>query len=376
MTVHVLHVITKGDVGGAQTHVVELATAQLAAGLRVSVVAGTGGPALERCAEAGCHTAVLEPLGRARSQIRQRDALRAFAETVMERSPDVVHAHSSNAGFVARIACRRIRVPCVYTAHGWPFQRGAALRQRVLSLAGELVAGRLGDAVICLTEAEARRARRAFVARRDRLWVIPNGLADVSPELVHHHDADAVPGVVMVARFAPPKRQRELVDVMARMADLPWTLTFVGDGPELEECARHGELALGDRVRFLGHRDDVTELLAEQDVLVLWSAYEGLPISVLEGMRAGLCCLGSDLPGMHELLGADGGLTAPDAEGLADVLRTVLTDPALRTALGAAARRRFVERFTAGAVEEHTRAVYAAVIDRARPRARAGRSTG
>lgn len=360
----VLHVITKGDVGGAQTHVVELAAAQRRAGLDVTVVAGTGGPGLDRCRDAGCAVSVVPSLGDARTQLWQRTAIRDLWGVIETSRPDIVHAHSSNAGFVARVACRRHGVPCVYTAHGWPFQRGAAWRQRVLSLVGEFVGGRLGDGVICLTEAEADRARRARVVRRGRCWVVPNGLADVSSDLVHRHGDDPV-ALVMVARFAPPKQQERLIAAAARLADADWTLTFVGDGPELESCRTGAAAALGGRVSFLGHRDDVPEILARHDALVLWSAYEGLPISILEGMRAGLCCVASDLAGVRVLFGDPScGLTARDDDELVAALRRVVTEPTVRSDLGNRARERFVRCFSADAMVAAVGEVYSSVLAR------------
>jgi glycosyltransferase involved in cell wall biosynthesis len=361
--VRVVHVITKGDVGGAQTHVAELAGAQVRAGLDVCVVAGTGGPALDRCEALGCAVSVVPTLGEARARLWQRTAMRDLGVALVDARPDVVHAHSSNAGFLARIVCRRAGIPCIYTAHGWPFQRGAAWRQRVLSFAGEFVGGRIGDGVICLTEAEAARARRARVARPDRLWVVPNGLADVPPDLVRRH-TDGPAHIVMVARFAPPKLQRELIDTLARLLDVPWTLSFVGDGPELDACRVHGTATLGDRVAFLGHRDDVASLLAEHDVLVLWSAYEGLPISILEGLRAGLCCVASDLAGVHVLFGGRAGLLARTDAELEQALRSVLADPGRRARLGAEARATFTDRFAIESVEQQVRHVYATVRGR------------
>jgi glycosyltransferase involved in cell wall biosynthesis len=361
--VRVVHVITKGDVGGAQTHVVELAAAQIGVGLQVTVVAGTAGAALDRCRSVGCDVRVVASLGEARARLGQRGALRDLEAAIVASRPDIVHAHSSNAGFLARLVCRRRKIACVYTAHGWPFQRGAAWSQRLLSFGGEFVAGHLGAGVICLTDAEAERARRARVVPADRLWVVPNGLADVADELVRR-SADSPPSVVMVARFAPPKLQREVVDVMATLTGLAWTLTFVGDGPELAACRQHAASVLGDRAAFLGHRDDVTELLAGHDTLVLWSAYEGLPISVLEGMRAGMCCVASDLPGVRELLGDDAGVVVDTSDVLRRALAALLVDPARRAALGAAARAAFVERYSISGVESRIRSIYAELIAR------------
>jgi glycosyltransferase involved in cell wall biosynthesis len=362
--VRIVHVITKGDVGGAQTHVVELTSAQIRAGHEAIVVAGTEGPAMDRCRDHGVCVVVVPSLGAARTTLWQRPALADLRRTLAELRPDVVHAHSSNGGFLARIACRREGLVCVYTAHGWPFQRGAAFRQRVLSFVGEFVAGRLGDGVICLTDAEADRARRAHVVRRGRLWVVPNGLSDVPPHLRRHH-TEGSPAFVMVARFAPPKLQRELLDVMADVRDLDWTLTFVGDGPELDACREHAERSIPDRVRFVGHRDDVPSLLAEHDVAVLWSAYEGMPISLLEGMRAGLCCLASDLPGVRALFGVPlAGVVAGSKAELATAIEDLVRNDRRRTELGDQARMRFVEAFSAEAMERAVARVYEHVITR------------
>src|SRR5690606_14412816 len=106
----------------------------------------------------------------------------------------------------------------VYTAHGWPFQKGAGWRQRLLSFGGEFVGGHIGDAVIVLTRAEFDRARRARVVPRDRLWIVPNGLADVPAAARRIGPLDARrPVLVMVARFAAPKLQHQLLDVMQEL---------------------------------------------------------------------------------------------------------------------------------------------------------------
>lgn len=359
--------ITKGDVGGAQTHVVELAAAQIAAGDDVLVVAGTDGPAMNRARELGAPVRIVPSIGDSRTRFSQRAAFRDLRDALADLRPDVVHGHSSNAGFLARLVSHRAGYVCVYTAHGWPFQRGAAWRQRVVSFVGELLAGRIGDGVICLTEAEADRARRARIVRNDRLWVIPNGLADVG-EAFRRPPVDREPGVVMVARFAPPKMQSQLIDAMTELLDLPWRLTFVGDGPELDACKVHGTLQLGERVRFEGHRDDVATVLAAHDVIVLWSRYEGMPISLLEGMRAGLCCVGSDLPGVRDLLGQPPcGLVAGDIAALVTGLRGVLGATSMIRAHGDRARLRFEHCFSSSAMQASTGLVYDALLARRRP---------
>jgi glycosyltransferase involved in cell wall biosynthesis len=242
-----------------------------------------------------------------------------------------------------------------------------------MSFTGELIAGHLGDGVICLTEAEAVRARRARVVRRHRVWVVPNGLSDVPPSQ-RSRQGGGTPALVMVARFAPPKRQLELIDVMARLDHLDWTLTFVGDGPQLDACRDHGQRLLRDRVTFLGDRDDVPQVLARHQAMVLWSTYEGMPISLLEGMRAELCCIASDLPGVRELFGVpSAGLVARSTAELAAAIEGIVSEPARRSDLARRARARYEASFSASAMERSVGAVYAEVLDlrrrvrRARP---------
>lgn len=353
--------ITRGDVGGAQTHVVELTAAQLLGGDQVAVVAGTDGPAMERARQHGVEVRIVPPLGRMRARGIPRPPLGDVRAALMDLSPDIVHGHSSHAGLVARIVARRLRVPCVYTAHGWPFQRGAPWLQRVTSYVGEFVGGHIGGAVICVSQSEADRAVRAHVVDRQRVWVIPNGVADVPPELRRTFGGGPLE-IVMVARFAPPKQQRALIDVLAGLTDLDWTVTFVGDGPRFGECAAHGARVLGERARFLGHRDDVSAVLAGSDVSILWSDYEGLPVSMIEAMRAGLCCVGSDLPGVRALLlePAVGVLAATPAD-LERELRTLFTDRSRIRELGGLARQRYVQHYSAAAMAAATRSLYEAL---------------
>jgi glycosyltransferase involved in cell wall biosynthesis len=324
---------------------------------------------MERLRAYSVPVSIVPSIAHARSNATLRRPLADVHAVLNELQPQIVHGHSSHAGLLARLAARRLHLPSVYTAHGWPFQRGASLVQRATSYVGEFAGGHIGDAVICLTEAERARALRSHVVRADRLWVVPNGLSDVAPSRVRHAGDERGAGIVMVARFAPPKLQAELISVMSTLLDLPWRLTFVGDGPELARCSEVGRRLLGDRVLFLGHRDDVEVLLADNDIAVLWSAYEGLPISLLEAMRAGLCCVGSDLPGVRTLLGRfasdpEVGLVAVSPEELAVKLRTVIGDRSARRELGVLARQRYERTYSAAAMEERTRSVYTAVLAR------------
>ena len=359
--VNIVHVITKGDVGGAQTHVAEIVSAQIASGHNVTVVAGSDGAAMDFVRSRGADVFVLERFVHSPSPRADRATVADLTSLFRRCSADVIHSHSSKGGLLARIAARRARVPVVYTAHGLPFQRGAQITQRVQSYVGELIGGRLGDAIICLTPEEATLARRGRLAPSEQILVIPNGLPDDAPTR-SAPSPGATPRLVMVARFAPPKRQRQLIDVLAGMTDLNWTITFVGDGKALADVRNHAADVVGDRAVFLGQRDDVGQLVAEHDVAVLWSGYEGMPIALMEAMRAGLACVASDLPGVRRIFGTTGGVTALDEHSLSAVLRELIADPDAVNAAGAQARERFLSEFTIDAMVSSIDDVYARVV--------------
>ena len=364
----VLHVVTKADVGGAQTYVLELATAQMASGDTVAISAGSVGVMAAEAERRGLTVMSSPHLHREIGLRSELAALRGLREQIAEFSPDVVHAHSSKAGVLVRVATRR-RVPAVYTAHGWPFQAGAPLAQRMVSWLGETLAAHWWGEVICLTDAEKALARRWRVVSPRRLHVVPNGLPDVEEHLradLRVREPGAPVVIVMVARFAPPKSQRRVLDAVTAMRPGGWRLDLVGDGPQLEECrAAATALGLDDRVRFLGHRDDVGELLLASDIGLLWSRYEGMPLALMEAMRAGLACVANDLDGTRLLL-ADGasGLLVPFEDGaLTTVLQRLVDDSDGRRGLAAAARARFENLFSIEGNERRVRQVYDSAIN-------------
>jgi glycosyltransferase involved in cell wall biosynthesis len=150
----------------------------------------------------------------------------------------------------------------------------------------------------------------------------------------------AAPLVLTVARLDAQKGIPVLLDAVASVPDAAFVVA--GDGPDRAALeARAVSLGLADRVRFLGHRRDVASLLAAADVLVLPSLYEGLPLSVLEAMIAGVPVIATAVGGTDEVVrdGETGTLVPPgDASALAAAIRRVLGDRERSSRLADAAR--------------------------------------
>jgi glycosyltransferase involved in cell wall biosynthesis len=205
--------------------------------------------------------------------------------------------------------------------------------------------------VVGISEYVRARAQRRFGLPPGRSVTIHNG---VDVLRFRPRDAERRPGplrVVVVANLIPEKGVGVLLEAIGRLREVELSLDVIGDGPEhgiLE--ARAQALGVADRVRFVGLRDDVPELLREADVAVHPARWqEALGNTVLEAMATGIPLVASRVGGIPELLadGSEGLLVTPgEPEPLAAALRRLAGDPSLRARLGAAARARVLREFT------------------------------
>jgi glycosyltransferase involved in cell wall biosynthesis len=156
------------------------------------------------------------------------------------------------------------------------------------------------------------------------------------------------PAIVMSARFARQKDQLTLIRALGllKARGLAPTLKLAGAGKASYRQAAEAEvlrLGLVGQVQFLGHHADMPGLLMSQQLFVLATHWEGMPLALVEAMAAGCACVASKVPGVEGLLDEGRtGLLVPesDAAALADAIEPLLRDPALAARLGAAARER------------------------------------
>jgi glycosyltransferase involved in cell wall biosynthesis len=355
----VLIVITLAEIGGAQTCVAQLLPT-LVRHFDVTVAAHGPGPLREAVASVGAHSIELRNV---RRSLGPRDLL-GFLELVrlMRRErPDIVHAHSSKAGVLARLAAALSRVPVIlFTAHGWAFKAEEGLRSRLYLYADRVVA-RLTTTVVCVSETERREGLAAGTCLRDSTVVIRNGV-DTGLFAARTHAPVDRPLLVSVGRLKEPKDFRTLLRAFALLRDVPFDAKIVGDGPDRAVLESEiDRLGLRGRVELTGDRDDVPAILAAADCFVLASNSEGLPLSILEAMAAGLPVVASAVGGVHELVtdNVTGFLASQgEPEALAAPLARLLRDPELRARLGAAARTDVGARFSVARVQDEHLALY------------------
>jgi glycosyltransferase involved in cell wall biosynthesis len=260
---------------------------------------------------------------------------------------DVVHSHSPLVAGVARLVARTIpaqrRPVTVSTEHNvwgnfsWP--------TRILNAATSGL-----DTRRWAVSAEVRRS----------MWRPFQPGAEVLVHGIVQSDAQPVSGTrervrrelgisddtVLAITVANLRREKDYPNHLRAASlvlqrDSSIVMIAVGQGPLVDQVgALHLELGLGERFKLLGYRTDVPDLLAASDVFVLASAFEGLPVSIMEAMAAGLPVVATSVGGVPEAV-SDGetGLLVPphDAQSLSDAIVRLTRDPCLRQRLGASA---------------------------------------
>ena len=349
----ILIVITLAETGGAQSYVAGLLPG-LGGRFDVIVAAHGDGPLREASRAAGVRFVALRHVRRPLHPIRDLLGLLELVVLMRRAAPDIVHANSSKAGVLGRLAAAAAAVPVrIFTVHGWAFSASSGVESVLYRWADRLMAP-LTTLTICVAERERASGLAARACIAERTVVIPNAV-DVRAFPQARHDGRR-PLVLSVGRLAEPKDALTLVRALAAVPAHGFSALLVGDGPDRPAVeAEVRRFGLQD-VTLAGTRDDVPELLARADVFVLSSRSEGAPLSILEAMAAGLPVVSSRVGGVPELVvdGVTGLLVPPgDPAAMAAALGRLLEDADLRRRLGAAGRERALRCFD---VRMHRRA--------------------
>jgi glycosyltransferase involved in cell wall biosynthesis len=281
----------------------------------------------------------------------------ALARTIREIAPDVVHLHSG-VWYKASLAARMAGVKAVlHTEHG----RQSPDPWLARFLDGQ--AARRTDVAVAVSDSVADILDRRVVRGRCRIRVILNGV-DTAAYAPRHADTDTLasleipPGTPVlgsIGRLEPVKGYDVMVHAFAELLAThapgePPILVLAGDGSEmgrLRELARERDVE--DRMRFLGWRDDVHELLSCFTVFTMSSHSEGTSVSLLEAMSSGVPPVVTRVGGNPEVLGPElaHALVPPDAPGaLAAAWASILPDPDRLERDAVRARERVVERYS------------------------------
>ena len=345
---HILLVTTSLMRGGAENQVVDIALGLRQRGHPVDLVTLRDPEAHEatlRDAHVPVHSLHMQ---RGRPDPR---ALLRYARLVRRLKPDVVHAHMVHANLLARLARPLAPTPVlISTAHN--VDEGPRWRELAYRLTDPL-----GTLTTNVAQAGVDRFIRVGATPAHRIEAIPNGLdlnrwapnPDTRNRLRQELGLGDTFTWLAVGRLEPQKDLPNLLHAAMQAPDgdapaRPHTILIVGEGPlrtDLETLARNLD-PNGHALRFLGPRSDVPDLMQAVDGYLLSSAWEGLPLVLLEAAAAGLPIVATDVGGVREIVRTEAmGLVVPpgDPTALAHAMHHVeRTDPKRRTAMGRTGR--------------------------------------
>ena len=344
----ILHVTQPTD-GGVGRVVALLVRDQVGRGCHVSV-ASPPGPLAEEIEAEG---ATWLPWPARRSPgVRDLGEVGRLRRIIKSANPDVVHLHSSKAGFAGRWIVRG-RVPTIFQPHAWSFHAVGGILGG-LSTLWERAAARWATTILCVSDAERAEGEAAGIRAAWR--VIPNGVDTIRVCSAGPAERSAarsqlgisadVPLAVCVGRLSVQKGQDVLLLAWPLVRGIVPSaqLVLVGDGPLRE----HLERDIPEGAVLVGRRDDVEAWFAAADVTVLPSRWEGMSLTLLEAMACGRSVVAADVAGARDALGQFSAAIVP-VEAPAELAAAIcvrLEDSALAAAEGAANRVAVEERFS------------------------------
>lgn len=365
-----MFVITDLDYGGAETQLLQLATSLVKRKYEAHVVTMIKPQAFsEKLNEQGIDCTSLN-MGRGMPDLR---AVIRLVALLRSWQPQIIHSHMVHANLLARLARLIHKAPVlICTAHS--IKEGRRWRE---------IAYRLTDPLADLTTNVSRAAVSRYIqvgaVTRDKIMYIPNG---INTDMFKANRIAALRlreelGIkdhfawLSVGRFEAVKDHPNMLrafSVVAREREEA-VLLLVGKGNLIEETKKLAcDSGLKDRVRFLGVRRDVPELMNAADAYIMSSAWEGLPMVLLEAGSCGLPIVATDVGGNSEVVleGESGYIVPPrDPVALATAMRKMMTlSEAERTAMGQTGRGHIEANYSLDRVVDQWEALYQELLQR------------
>lgn len=365
--IKVVHVIGGGEFGGAERHIINLAGALDPQMVEITVCCLFSDPFVGIAAEAGINA--LNVTMRNRMDLRVVGKLASF---IRKNDFDIVHTHGVRANLLGRLAARQAnRKPVVTTVHSLLERDYPGFVRRQVNRFTEWATRGLTEQFIAVSQGLKAKLVSSGVPA-DRVTVIYNGIVvenfspSAEPGAVRAllgYGAD-VPLVGIVARLHPVKGHQYFLEAAQIILEQHPEVRFVvaGDGPQrtvLEEMA--GRLGIGKQVHFTGFVSEVSSLMADLDLLVISSLWEGFGLTAVEAMALGVPVVSTEVGGLPEVvLHGETGLLVPpaNAAALAKNIIWMLEHPEAAAEMAKKATLAVCEKFTAQVMARRTEELY------------------
>lgn len=304
--IKVLECIRQGQIGGGESHLLSLVENLDKEKFEPLVLSFTDGPMVNRLKEMDIETFIIPTT-------KPFDFTKwgAVKKLLKQKQIELVHAHGTRANSNVLWAARSLKIPVIYTVHGWSFHPDQKPLIRNIRIKGEKYLTSKSNVNISVSVSNQQTGKDHISSFQS--IVINNGIdpkkfdpgknfKDVRSEFGIKND-DIL--LLFIARFTSHKQPLALIEAFAKA--LPQNnklhLLMVGDGDQKEEAVQLiRKLGIENKVTLLPFRQDVPDVLAAADIFVLPSLWEGLPIGLLEAMAMGKAIIASNVDGTKEII--------------------------------------------------------------------------
>lgn len=297
-------------------------------------------------------------------------AIKEVRTLIKKYNPDIVYAHSSKAGAIARVADIGLKNHCLYNPHGWAFNMRCSAKKKAIYTAIEKIAAPFCDKIICISDAEKQSALDKKICREDKLQVIFNGVDIESYEGGVHGEIKreelGIPEDAFVAGMVGRISPQKAPDVFVRMAKqvkdkVPKAhFIIVSNGNQENEIRKYAmDNGFSDSLHITGWVDNPMSYVELFDVACLLSRWEGFGLALPEYMMAGKPIVASRVDAIPNIIrdGENGLLVeVDDAVGASEAVLRIYREDGLRNRLVAQGIEDVHNKFNARRVsEEHGR---------------------
>lgn len=363
----VVQCMAKMELGGAQKRVIELMRETVKKGY---LVTGKGGRLYNEVKEEfGDRHITLSHLKREIDPIHDFlcfiELRNKLIELYRRYGNIILHTHGSKAGVIGRIVSGSLSF-CysIHTVHGYAVSRYINPIKRFLYLNAERIASLFGDVIITQAKVHIDRSFKWGIGKRNQFYHIPN--------FINFHEFN--PGkrenigeivIGTVGNLKPQKNPivwaKVAIDVTSKFPNV--TFIYIGDGPLRADISKI--ISKNDRIKLLGWRDDIPDLLNKMDIFFLPSRWEGLPRTVLEAMASGLPVVASCVDGTPEVVkeSLTGFLVNPDdIDSYINKLEVLIKDKNLRIKMGKDGREKVKKYFSYNNIIKKTINLYNQIL--------------
>jgi len=367
----ILFAITKGNWGGAQKYVFDLATNLPPEDFDISVLCGAGDALETKLKEKNVPVVRLPSLDRDMNLAKDLQSFFDLYDLLKKEKPDIIHLNSSKIGGIGALAGRLAGVPhIIFTGHGWAWNEDRFFISKILITLAHWLTIVLAHKTIAVSEKVKQEIINLAFIPKSKVAVVYNGIQDT--DYLERFAARAelrgdISEKFWVGTIAELHRNKGLDMFIGAFADAlkeqPNTaLVVIGEGEERKSLELLSEnLGIEKKVHLLGFRKNASQFLKSFDVFVLPSRTEAFPYVILEAGLAQLPTIASKVGGIPEVITNDknGVLVNPgDQKALSKAIIELIDDSTKAAMLGHNLRKTVEERFSVDSMVEKTIAVY------------------